>query len=167
MEYGIKLKMLASLVFVPEHDVIDSFTILMTKFPQSVFNVAKYFEDNYIGKRLPDQSRWIPPFQIIIWNMDSRKLNNMPRTNNSVEGWYNAFKSGICHAHPSLAKLLTFLRREQALQEAIYTKWEAGFVKERSKKSIEQEQRLFHIVEDYQNREILSYLRGIAYNFDF
>ena len=30
MEYGIKLKMLASLAFVPEHDVIDSFTILMT-----------------------------------------------------------------------------------------------------------------------------------------
>ena len=90
----------------------------------------------------------------------------MPRTNNSVEGWHNAFKSGICHAHPSLAKLLTHLKREQSLQEAIYTKWEGGSVKERSKKSIEQEQRLTNIVEDYQNREILRYLRGVANSFN-
>ena len=167
MVYGIKLKMLASLAFVPENDVIDSFNILMGEFPQSAFNVAKYFEDSYIGKRLPDHTRRTSPFPIRLWNMYTRMLNNMPRTNNCVEGWHNAFKSGICHAHPSFSKLLIHLQREQSLQEAIYAKWEGGSIKQRSKQSIEQENRLQNIVEDYQNREILSYLRGIAYNFDF
>ena len=46
MEYGIKLKMLASLAFVPETDVIDSFNILMAEFPQSASNIENY----YIGK---------------------------------------------------------------------------------------------------------------------
>ena len=166
MEYGIKLKMLASLAFVPETDVIDSFNILMAEFPQSASNIAKYFENYYIGKNIPDNTRRIPTFPIRLWNMHTRILNNMPHTNNCVEGWHNAFKSGICHAHPSFPKLLIHLQREQSLQEAIYAKWEGGSIKQRSKQSIEQEKRLQSIVEDYQNRDILVYLRGIAYNFN-
>ena len=95
MEYGIKLKMLASLAFVPETDVIDSFNILMAEFPQSASNIAKYFVNYSIGKKLPHNTRRIPTFPIRLWNMHTRILNNMPRTNNCVEGWHNAFKSAI------------------------------------------------------------------------
>ena len=90
-EFVLKLKVLPSLAFVPEEDVPDCFTILMTDFPDSAFNVAKYFEETYIGKRLPDQSRRVPPFPTRIWNMYQRVLQQLARTTNSVEGWHNAF----------------------------------------------------------------------------
>ena len=69
-EFLFKLKMLPSLAFAP--DVVKSFNILVIELPQSAINVAKYFEDNYIGKLLPDHSRRTPLFPIRIWNMFER-----------------------------------------------------------------------------------------------
>ena len=44
--------MLPSLAFVPEMKVVDCFYLLMQVFPENACNLAKYFEDNYIGKKL-------------------------------------------------------------------------------------------------------------------
>ena len=146
--------------------VIDSFNLLMQDFPESAMNIGKYFEDDYIGKRLPNGSRRIPMFPISLWNMYSRVSNHQARTNNHVEGWHNAFQSTISCSHPSVGKLLTFLQREQSLQEAILAKWEAGEVIHPSKLSQVRNERVESIVSNYHNREILAYLRGIAHNFD-
>ena len=89
--------MLPCLAFVPEIDVIDCFNILIEEYTHSALSVAKYFEDTYIGKRLPDHSRRLPLYPIRMWNMHTRVINRMARTNNSVEGWHNAFNSGIGH----------------------------------------------------------------------
>ena len=89
-EFFLKLKMLPRLAFVPERDFVKSFNILMIEFPQSAINVVKYFEDNYIGKLLPDHSRRTPPFPIRIWNMFERVNERLSRTNNVVEVWHNA-----------------------------------------------------------------------------
>ena len=115
----MKLKMLPCLAFVPEIDVTDCFNILMQEYPQSD-DGSKYFEDNYIGKRLPNGFRKKPPFPIRVRNMHQRVMDRMPRSNNSIEGWHNAFSHVIGHPHPSFVKLLSFLEKEQLLQEAIY-----------------------------------------------
>ncbi|KAI6656654.1 hypothetical protein LOD99_11261 [Oopsacas minuta] len=104
-DLALKLKMLPCLAFVPEIDVIDCFNILMHEYPQSGKTVAKYFEDNYIGKQLPNGSRRTPPFPIRVWNMHQRVMDRIPRTNNSVEGWHNAFSHGIGDPHPDFIKL--------------------------------------------------------------
>ena len=75
-EFLIKLKMLPSLAFVPEEDVVDCYNILMTDFPESALNVAIYFEESYISKRLPDNSRRIPPFPIQIGTCLREYVNN-------------------------------------------------------------------------------------------
>ena len=80
---------------MPEQDVVDFSNILMADFPDSALNVATYFEDTYIGKRLPNNSRRIPPFPIRIWNLYERVREQLPRTNNVVEGWHNAFSSSV------------------------------------------------------------------------
>ena len=49
-EFALKIKMLPSMAFVPEMEVVDCFNLLMQDFPENAFNLAKYFEDNYIGK---------------------------------------------------------------------------------------------------------------------
>ena len=104
-EFVLKLP---SLAFVPEEDVPDCFAILMTDFPESALNVAKYFEETYIGKRLPDQSRRVPPFPTRIWNMYQRVLQQLARTTN----WHNPFQTSIACYHPTIGKFLKALQRE-------------------------------------------------------
>ena len=96
---------------------------------------AANFEINYIGRRLPDQSRRTPPYPIRIWNMFVRVISRTARTNNAVEGWHNAFKSGVNCPHPSFIKLLNHWQREQSLQEANVVKLEAGEISSISKSS--------------------------------
>ena len=110
-EFALKIKMLPSLAFVPEMDVIDSFNLLMQDFPESAMNIGKYFEDNYIGKRLPNGSRRIPNSNVPIrlWNMYSRVSNHQARTNNHVEGWHNVFQSTISSSHALIHLLQGFL----------------------------------------------------------
>ena len=139
----------------------------MGDFPESAADIAEYFETNYIGKRLPDQSRRTPPFPIRIWNMYIRVISKLARTNNSIEGWHNAFNSGLNCPHPNFIKLLAYLQREQSLQEANLVKWEAGEKSKISKLSETRNERILTLVEGYYSRETLAYLRGIAYNFQF
>ena len=110
-DFPLRMRMLPSLAFVPEHDVIDCFMILMADFPQSAMEVAEYFEETYIGRRLPDQTRRLPPFPVRFWSMYTRVLNQIARTNNSVEGWHNAFQSGLSSPHPCFPKLLKHFQR--------------------------------------------------------
>ena len=134
-EFAVQMRMLAALAFVPECDVTDCFVILMAQFPPIAVEIAEYFEINYIGRRLPDQSRRTPPYPIRIWNMFVRVISRTARTNNAVEGWHNAFKSGANCPHPNFIKLLNHLQREQSLQEANVVKWEAGEISSISKSS--------------------------------
>ena len=76
IEFHLKLKMLPSLAFVPEQEVVVCFNILMADFPESALNIAILFKDTYIGKRLSDQSRRVPRFPIRIWNMYKRDKHN-------------------------------------------------------------------------------------------
>ena len=99
--------------------------------------------------------------------MYERVRQQLPRTNNVVEGWHNAFNSSVGCSHPSVSKLFKSLQREQSLQEAKLIKWESGDTIVRSKKSIERDERIQLLVGDYENRDITTYLRGIAYNFEF
>ena len=105
------MRMLPSLAFVPEHDLIDSFMILMADFPQSAMEVAEYFEETYIGRRLPNQTRRLRPFPVIFCSMYTRVLNQTARTNNFVEGWHSAFQSGLSSPHPSFQKLMEHFQR--------------------------------------------------------
>ena len=43
-EFLLELKMLPSLVFVPEQDVMYCFNILMADYPESALRVSTYFE---------------------------------------------------------------------------------------------------------------------------
>ena len=88
-----------------------------------------------------------------------RVISRTARTNNAVEGWHNAFKSGVNCSHPSFIKLLSHLQREQSLQGENVVKWEAGEISNISKSSETRNERIFNIVSNYENREMLSYLR--------
>ena len=51
-----------------------------------------YFGENVIGTLLPgQQQRRTPRFPIALWNINERVVNNLPTTNNHVEGWHNNY----------------------------------------------------------------------------
>ena len=103
-DFALQIKMLPSLAFVPEMEVVDCFNLLMQDFPENAFNLAKYFEDNYIGKKLPNGTRRIPLFPIRLLNVFARVQDQQARTNNSVEGWHSGFQTTVSCSHPSMSK---------------------------------------------------------------
>ena len=164
--FALYMRMLPSLAFVSENEVCDCFLILMGEFPQDALEVAEYFETTYLGRRLPDQTRRTPPFPIRFGNMYARVLNRTSRTNNCVEGWHNAFQTGITISHPSFPKLVNHFQREQALQDAKYAKWEGGNRHPQTKSSKERNERLYNLVIDYEKRDTITFFKW-AKNPDF
>ncbi|PVD18233.1 hypothetical protein C0Q70_21795 [Pomacea canaliculata] len=58
-----------------------------------------------------------PKFDVAMWNVDNRVGDNLPRTNNLVEGWHRAFDKRMSVTHPTLGRLVSKLRKEQASTE--------------------------------------------------
>lgn len=46
-----------------------------------------------------------------------------------------------------------------------YAKWQEGYIHLPSKFSIDREERIYNLVANYPNRDILIYIRGIAHIF--
>jgi len=48
-----------------------------------------------------------------LWNIHDRVIAGVPRSNNSVESWHNAFANRVAINHPNIVKLTEKIRREQ------------------------------------------------------
>ena len=104
-------------------------------------------------------------FRIEFWNMYERVLNGESRTTNNVEEWHRALQSLLCLTHPTLWKLIDGLKRHQKLKDTEIEQLVAGRDPvTRKQKYIQLDERIRNVVEDYDNRDYLNYLRGIAHN---
>lgn len=52
-----------------------------------------------------------------MWNMCAITLQQLPRTNNAVEGWHNAINQFIGCKHPSIWTFIEKIKKEQGIQE--------------------------------------------------
>lgn len=151
--------------FVPKEDVITAFDGLIAICPQNMDLIIDYWEDTYIGRQRRNR-RAVPKFPISIWNVHDRVLNDLPRTNNSVEGWHRAFQQTLdCH-HPSVYKLVDQFLKEQNRVEIQLERANAGIRQPEASKSkyIQLNRRLKALVENYHNEHINDFLRGITHN---
>ena len=48
------------------------------------------------------------------WNVHDRVIASVPRSNNLVEGWHNAFGRRVAITYPDIVKLAEDIRREQS-----------------------------------------------------
>ena len=53
-----------------------------------------------------DVGRKKPQSDYKLWNIYNRDIGNLPRSNNSVEGWYRAFATRVSISHPTVIKLV-------------------------------------------------------------
>ena len=93
--------MLPALVFLPAGDVIEGFEELVDTVRILYNDVAdellQYFEDTCIGRYRRNAPRRSPLFAINLWNMFNRTDHELPRTNNSVEGYHRSFQGHLLH----------------------------------------------------------------------
>ena len=87
-EFALHLRMLATLAFVPENNVIQYFNQLRDSIQQvyadDYVEILDYFEDHYIGRFRRNERRTAPLFSLDIWNMFHRTQHELLRTNNSI-----------------------------------------------------------------------------------
>ncbi|RNA01702.1 hypothetical protein BpHYR1_007717 [Brachionus plicatilis] len=143
-------KMLACLAFVPVDFVVNAFKELQSCIPNDLKKIFTYFEDNYIGpkKRTKVPSRKTPRFGLELWNYFERTRLGLPRTNNNLEGWHNAFQSTI-RSHPHLLVLVDNLRLEQSNTENLYIKLSTGQINKRKTIYVILEEQITNIITDF------------------
>jgi hypothetical protein len=93
-------KCLTALVFVPIPHVESEFcklkTIYTAVFGDELKKFLNYFEDVYL---------YSEKYEIKMWSCRYRYLNNIPLTNNILEGFHSGLKSIFPRAHPSVTIL--------------------------------------------------------------
>ncbi|CAF4948012.1 unnamed protein product, partial [Rotaria sp. Silwood1] len=95
-------------------EVTTAFDLIADQFDDDANDLLDYFEKTWIGEpKRRGTGRNKPQFDHKLWNIHDRVIPGVPRSNNSVEGWHNAFTSRVSINHPNIVKLIEKIRREQ------------------------------------------------------
>ena len=170
-EFALNIRMLSALAFLPPNRVVEGFNLLIDEniIPGEADSVLDYFEDNWIGR--PDRRgrRRAPKYNVDMWSCFERVEKDLPKTNNSVEGWHRGFLQQVSSYHPSIWKFLSALKREQSLNEVNLERINSGFEFQKiSKKYKASTDRLKNLVSSFDDStDIIDYLRGISHNLKF
>ena len=166
-EFALKMRMLAAIAYVPVSEVVTTFESLCDsdEYPEESQPVLDYVEDIWIGR--PDRrlGRRPPRFAHDLWNYFTVAKEGATKTNNSCESWHRSFTELIGTSHPTIWKFLNILKKEQAKNEVIIEQYISGLQEPHCKKKYKDSAlRIQRLVNDYENRELFDYLRGIAHN---
>jgi hypothetical protein len=169
-DFALSIRQILALAFVPTVDVVSAFDDLMESafFVENealVRDLINYFEDNWIGRPARRGGRSAPLFALALWNCFDAALQDLPKTNNSVEGWHRGFSELIGANHPTIWKFIDALKTEQNVNEMKIEQYISGQQPNPSRRVYrDTAERIKSIVLDYTNRPVLDYLRGIAHN---
>ena len=166
-EIDLQARMLAATAFVPLADVEMAFEALQEYALDEMEPIMNYFEDTYIGRPRRRNGRCDPMFPHIMWNMHDRIEEDLPRTNNHVEGWHRKMNSAMGAYYPNIWRFLEVIIKEQGLTDVKLNQAQGGHLAPPQRRVYQDaSQRLGVVVQDYPNRRILDFLRGIAHNFN-
>ncbi|CAF2080718.1 unnamed protein product [Rotaria magnacalcarata] len=115
--FRLNVKQLIALAFAPLDQIITGFDLICDQFDNDADDLLEYFEKTCIGT-----DRKKPQFDHRLWNIHDRVVATVPRPNNSVEGWHNAFADRVEISHPTIVKLGEKIRREQSKCQVDMTK---------------------------------------------
>ena len=100
-----------------------------------------------------------------LWNCFKYIFENIPRTNNSVEGWHNGFASSLNECHPTIWKCIDSFKKEESLIKLQTEQLIAGMTIGVKRKYKDHAEKIIKICDDYHTRSKLDFLKGIAHNF--
>ena len=157
-EHALRIKCFQAQAFVPPQGVTQRFEDFVATFSnedvQSLREYIDYFETTWIGA-VCLRSRRQPLFPIWCWNVFHRVQHDLPQTNNSIEGWHNAFSTRVSISHPTLRRLVKKIMQEQGSNQIVIEQLNAGIVGPPRKKMYDAvNQRLKGIVELYDSTNL-------------
>ncbi|KAK0414744.1 hypothetical protein QR680_011596 [Steinernema hermaphroditum] len=164
--YNHRISMFIALAFCDASDVRQRFDILSNDFLRSYGDsqehrsFLEYMETTWIGRTLR-----IPLFPPEMWNCKDVTEQNLPRTNNSVESWHNAFKQALGSQHPNIFKVIEALKLEQVRVNGLYVRLMAGeeVPLYQRKEYRNANHRLLAVIQRYNTTPALDYLDNCAH----
>ena len=100
-----------------------------------------------------------------LWNMHNRVLNELPRTNNNLEGWHTRFSTMFRQTHPSIWEFIDKLNLDASHNRMSMAQMLAGAPPPPQKRVYRDvNARIVTLVQGYNNGNIIPFLRGISYN---
>ncbi|KAL8604295.1 hypothetical protein ACOMHN_023665 [Nucella lapillus] len=130
---------------------------------ETLSDFLAYFESTWLGI-VQRGHRRRPKFDVAMWNVYNRVGDNLPRTNNSVEGWHCAFDQRMSVTHPTLGRLVIKLRKEQARTELMLEQRAMGVRMRKNKQYEVVNTRLQALVARYAQKDALVFLKAVAHN---
>ena len=103
-ENSLIVKMSQALALLPPNQVLAGFGELMNSLDDGIRQRGR---------------RHGAVFPIPLCNVYDTIHEDLPRTNNSVEGWHNAFNLRVGVTHPTARKLVEKIRKEQTDNEIL------------------------------------------------
>ena len=98
--------------------------------------------------------------------MADRVTENLPKTNNHIEGYHRGVQNCVDGDHPSVFKFLKFMKKEENQQHQEGMQWLAGDEGRRNVDAERRAKRILQIVNSRQERTTIDFLRGITYNYN-
>ena len=119
----------------------------------------------YAGRFRRNAARRPPVFPVNLWNMFHRTDAELPRINNSIEGWHRISNAQVSSYHPTFWKFLDNLKREESLPRVQVLHCLGGHTPPpQRRRYVDSSVRILRIVDDNPNREPIYYLQSIAHN---
>lgn len=119
----IWIRRLMGLAFVPTANVVTEFGELVNQIPDTLaideflaYFKSTWIEGTTIGRRI-GRARFPPE----TWNVRTRTLAMMNRTNNVVESFNKRFSEGVGHSNPTIWNFLSAMKLEQSMTDAKQT----------------------------------------------
>jgi hypothetical protein len=185
-KFRMNVKKLMALAFLPVSDVTKGYSTIVDDFDDEDYALLDYFERVWVGQKkgrgswsfnciysmcliicniYSGNQRSKPRFSLHLWNTYERVVKDLPRSNNAVEGWHNAFNNRVSVKHPSITKLAKCIIREQSRFETDIERLRTGEQPRKKKKVYaDLDARLKRIAMSYNVDNIEEYLYRIAVN---
>lgn len=142
------VKSLICLSYVRIDKVIETFNEIAGdhSFPIILKTLYDYFFENYVNQS--NNTRYPLEF----WHASYAIENNIPRTNNAIEGWHNVFNSSFNNYKYSFIKLAKSLKDEEDIIRIKKIRLDLGHNLPRKKKYIDNEFLLNNFLNENNNR---------------
>lgn len=167
-DFALKAKMILSLAYVPPEHLDEAVDLLSDELPGELQELLNWFEDNYIGRPGRRANTRRPPlFPVPMWNLNNRVLEGLDRTNNHAEAANRRLQSELGMTNPTIWKFIDSIKTIQQGRDMFLQQIVAGHEPPKKlRKYVQADERILRLVRSFDERNILDFLKGVAYNFE-
>ena len=156
-DFAIRVRKFLALAFVPPQQVHHYMQLLMieeiNREDRLLVDFITYFQSTYVGQMV-NGVEFPGKYPYHLWNMYQRVKDNLPRTNNSLEGWHNGFARDLPN-HPAIPKLAAKYQTEQHKRAINRIHHVAGRFTPRRQKTYQKVDRYLKAQVDKLDRQVL------------